>query len=127
MTFDWLNPYTAILLSAILALALSDYRADNTIDKEEDSLLYSNLVSIGSIFLATLLFMYAIYAAKFTLIVCSSIKNTTSNNVCSGIVNNGLSVLGSYSVLSVGIALFFAILFRARCYSNYDKKNPRLR
>ncbi len=115
-----------LIISIVLAAAISDMRKSGAINKDEDALLFSNLVSIGSIFLAVLLFIITLYATKGTSSICSSLQNATNQtkyNSCINVVGNGLNVLGTLEVLLIGVFFFFAVIFRARIYSNYENSS----
>ncbi len=138
---DWasfLSVPIALLLSLLLAFCISFMRARGQIDHDEDSLLFSNLVAVASIFLGIVLFLMTLAASKGATALCTpqTSSSITNNSIvaqnmsarisgCISGVSPLLSALGASVVIYIAALLMLSVIFRPVLYSDFENKSPR--
>lgn len=117
--------WTFVIIAIVLSIIISDMKRDESLSKEEDGLLFSNLISIGALFLAILLVLTALAATKGAALSCNQSANAVANTLetgCNTQVAFLLNVINSGYVTEMATLLLFAVIIRPILYSRYKNR-----
>lgn len=127
-----LNLPMAITLSVVLGICVAHMRSRGFIGDKEDSLLFSNLVAMASLFLAILLAAISVAALRGTYLICNSsssnsLVNQSAINSCINRADSSLNLLGINSIMSIAFLIMLVIFSRPILYSDFEKKPKNIK